>query len=432
MRRLIGLRKEDKNIWEKRVPVIPEHVKRLNDKFGIDFIVQEFPERTYKREEFISAGATVSDDISECPFIFAVKEVPINLIKNDKVYMFFSHTIKGQDYNMPLLQKIIESKSTLIDYETITDDLGKRLVFFGHFAGVAGMIETLNGLGIRLKRKGFDTPFLKIKQAYQYTDKEEAKKEIEEVAKEIETIGLPDEILPLNFGFAGYGNVSLGAQEIFDLLPHNILTPNELDSVSNQSINKIVFKEEDLVETQNTDDNFELLDYYNNPEKYKSKFEKYLVNLDVLINAIYWTESYPRLVTKEFLKSSAKKSKLDIICDISCDINGSVEITEKVTEPDVPAFVYNPETDEIIDGYDADGTVDIAVDNLPAELPKDASNNFSEALLPFIPGIVNADYDKSFEQIDLPPEIKRAVIVYKGELTPNYEYLKDFLNAAIS
>ena len=426
MEKLVGIRKEDKNIWEKRVPIVPQHMKELISEHNINFIDQEFPNRIFTKDLFIEAGAKVSENIDECPFIFAVKEVPINLIEKEKVYMFFSHTIKGQDYNMPLLKKIMENKSTLIDYEPITDEKGRRLVFFGRFAGIAGMIETLNGLGQRLKYKGFDTPFSKIKHAFEYSDSDDAKEHIKLIAEEINKDGLPSQILPLSCGFAGYGNLSRGAEEIFDVLPHQEITPEDLlSNEKNNSLLKVVFKEEDLVENVNDSESFELLDYYNNPKNYKSRFKKYLTSLDVLINAIYWTEDYPKLVTKEYLKND--NNKLDIICDISCDIDGSVEITNKVTEPDNPAFTINPKDDSFKDGYNNPGVVNIAVDNLPAELPKDASMNFSQALFPFIPGIVNANYESDFDDADLPPEIKRAVIVYKGKLTPNFKYLEKFI-----
>ncbi len=430
MRKLIGIRREDKNIWERRVPLTPEHVKILREKENIEFIVQPFERRAFSDDEYRAAGATVSEDFSEAPFVFAVKEIPTKLLEAGKVYMYFSHTIKGQDYNMPMLQRLLDLKATLIDYETIKDENGRRLVFFGRFAGIAGMIDALHAFGKRLQYFGYETPFLHVKMSYEYGEVALAKEDIRKTALEIANADLPDEFAPYIFGFSGYGNVSRGAQEIFDLLPAKEIAPDEIADIvarKEKGLFKVVFKEEDLVQPKDENQPFELQDYYAHPEKYAPKFEKYLVNLTALVNAVYWDERYPRLVTKKFLKENFDKMRLVLIQDISCDINGGVEITYRATEPDVPGYVYNPETDEFTDGFEGKGVLNLAVDNLPTEIAKDSSIAFGDALMPFVPGIVNADYEKPFAEIDLPPEIKRAVIVYKGELTPDYEYLKEYL-----
>lgn len=424
----VGLRKEDKNIWEKRVPLIPSHVKTLVAEQKINFLVESFKERAFADSEFENAGATVADNIDEAKFIFGVKEIPIAKILDEKVYMFFSHTIKGQDYNMPLLQKIIDSKSTLIDYEEIKDDQGKRLVFFGKYAGLAGMIDTLHGIGQRWASFGVKNPFEEIKPAYLYKDLIEAQKHIREVAENIALNGLPAKMKGIVIGITGYGNVSQGVQEILDILPHTEISPYQLleDKRELTGIVKVVFKEKDLVVHTNPRAQFELQDYYDSPEKYKSKFEQYLPYMDVLMNSIYWNEKYPMLVTKEYLKSK-EKHRLAIIGDITCDIGGSIEITYKSTESDNSTFVYDHTNDSFKDGYEGNGVAVVAVDNLPTELPTDASVAFSETLNRFIPGIVNADYSEPFEDVDMPAEIKRAVIVYNGKLTPDFEYLNEYL-----
>jgi alpha-aminoadipic semialdehyde synthase len=431
MEKLVGLRREDKNIWERRVPLTPEHVKDLRENENINFIVQPFERRAFSADEFKNAGAVIDEDINKAPFIFAVKEIPINLLAENKVYMFFSHTIKGQSYNMPLLQKIIDLKDTLIDYEEIKDAQGRRLVFFGRFAGLAGMIDALHVYGERLKYFGYETPFLHVKPAYTYGDVNHAKEDVRKLADELKTSELPEQFAPYIIGFTGYGNVSKGAQEILDILPVIEIHPDEIQSVVDEKrkgIFKVVFKEENMVKPIDGSAKFELLDYYKHPEKYTPIFEDYLINLSLLVNAVYWDEKYPRIVSKKFLKENFHKMRLQLIQDISCDINGGVEITFKATEPDVPGYVYNPETDIFIDGHEGTGVVNLAVDNLPTEIPKDSSIAFGDALEPFVPGIVNADYEKSFSEINLPPEIKHAVVVYKGELTPNYTYLNEFLN----
>lgn len=431
MKKLIGIRREDKNIWERRVPLIPEHLEKLKNDFGIDTIIQPFERRAFLDNEFTNAGITVKEDLSEAPVVFAVKEIPINLLQNDKTYIFFSHTLKGQKYNMPLLQKLMNLNCTLIDYEAIINEKGKRLVFFGKYAGLAGMIDALHGYGIRLKNLGYETPFLNLKPAYEYTSVEEAKIEIVKIGKEINENGINFNKAPFVFGFMGYGNVSHGAQEIFDLLPHKTIEPDELKNLNDKNnylIYKVVFKEEHLVKPVNKDDKFELMDYFAHPEKYKSKFDEYIPYLSLIVNAIYWTKQSPVFLTKEYFKSK-DEHKLDVICDITCDIEGAVEFTVKSTPSDNPAYVYNPKDDSITDGYSGNGIVDIAVDNLPTELPRNSSIEFSESLNQFIPGIVNADKTKLFEEAGYPPEIASAVIVYNGKLTPKYKYLEKSLNS---
>ncbi len=430
MKKIIGIRREDKNIWERRVPLIPEALEKIKREHGIDTIIQPFERRAFLEKEFTDVGVTIKEDLSEAPVIFAVKEIPIPLLQKDKTYIFFSHTIKGQDYNMPLLKKLMDLNATLIDYEAIADEKGKRLVFFGKYAGLAGMIDALYGYGIRLKNLGYQTPLLKLKPAYEYKSVEEAKEEIVKVGKEIEANGMPTDKAPFVFGFMGYGNVSAGAQEIFDVLPHKVIAPEELknlDATSNNLFYKVIFKEEHLVEPKNPEDKFVLIDYFTHPEKYKSKFEEYIPYMSLLVNAIYWTEASPRFLTKEYFKSK-DEHKLDVICDITCDIDGAVEFTVKSTPSDNPAYVYNPKDDSITDGYDGNGILDIAVDNLPTELPRNSSIEFSDSLSKFVAGIVNADKTKLLDEAGFPNEIKRAVIVYNGELTPKYKYLEEFLN----
>ncbi|MEN8223282.1 MAG: hypothetical protein ABFR36_08490, partial [Acidobacteriota bacterium] len=178
MAKVIGIRREDKNEWERRVPLTPEAVRILIDKFGIRTIVQPSDLRVFKDEEYINAGAEINESLSEADTIFAVKEVPISFFEEGKTYVFFSHTIKGQSYNMDLLRAMMEKKINLIDYERIVDEKNRRLIFFGKYAGLAGMVETLHGMGQKLKLQGFDTPLEKIKQAYSYNSVEEAKDHI--------------------------------------------------------------------------------------------------------------------------------------------------------------------------------------------------------------------------------------------------------------
>ena len=436
MTSLIGIRREDKSEWERRVPVTPQDASELQRVHGIQVVVQSSPTRAFTDDEFAQAGITTQDDLSSCPVIFGIKEMPKEQFEPDKAYVFFAHVIKGQPYNMPMLRRLLELGCTLIDYERVVDEKNRRLIFFGWHAGVAGMIDTLWTLGQRLSWEGIANPFAILRQTHAYTDLEEAKAALELVRARIETEGLPDELAPLTVGMAGYGNVSRGAQEILDLLPTIDVEPEELGAIatstdfSRHHIYKAVFKEWHMVEPAAAGQAFELQDYYDHPEKYRGVFEQYVPNLDVLVNAIYWTERYPRLVTKAYLEElygGTASPRLRVIGDISCDVEGAIECTVKSTEPGTPVYVYNPVTGGASDGHEGMGIAIMAVDILPAELPREASTDFSHVLTPFIPAMARSDLSAPFEDCDLPPEIKRAVIAYQGQLTPDYRYIQEYL-----
>jgi len=431
----LGIRREDKNRWERRVPLIPHHVQELKKKFGIEIVIQPSRIRVFSDKDYQKVGACVQERLDPSSVVFAVKEIPIDFFKQGKTYVFFSHTIKGQKHNMPMLKKMMQMGCTLIDYERIVDRNGRRLVFFGRFAGLAGMVDTLWTFGQRLQWEGISSPFHKIKQAIHYRDLEDIKKQLTAVGNAIKTKGLAPSLAPLIVGFAGYGNVSVGAQEILDLFPVKEVPPEELASIfarpSNKVLYKVVFREEHMVEPTVPGSVFDLQDYYKHPENYHSVFERFVPSLSVFMNCIYWSAQYPRLITKKYLKKlfeNKEHLRLKVIGDISADINGAVEFTEKTTSPDAPVFVYNPLTDTIQDGYKGEGIVVMAVDNLPCELPCESSQSFSETLLRFIPDIMSADFTvPDFEKVALPFEIKNAVILYKGKLTPIYQYINKYL-----
>ncbi len=428
----IGIRREEKNRWERRTPLIPAHVKQLIEQHGFQFIVQPSRIRYCSDQEYQEVGAIISDDLSPCDIILGVKEVPFDQILSNKVYLYFSHTIKCQPYNMPMLKKLLDSRCTLIDYELIRDANGKRMVFFGIHAGLAGMIDSLWALGQKLKLKGLSTPFEKIKLAHEYSSLERAKTAIAEIGEEIAAEGLPSEIVPLIFGITGYGHVSQGAQEILDLLPVKSINPEELDSLisgkpDRHVVYKTIFRQPQMVRHREHPDVFDKQHYYAHPEEYEPIFDNYWPKVSVLINGIYWEERFPRLVTKKSVKSLQGKSRLEVIGDLTCDINGSIELTYKPTEPDDPVYTYDPVSNQYHDGIEKAGIVILAVDNLPGEIAKEASEFFSNQLLPLIPRIATVDYSVSFEDLNLPPELKQAVIVYNGELTPSYRYLENCL-----
>ncbi len=432
---IIGIRREDKNKWERRTPLIPEHTKELIEQLGIQVMVQPSEIRIFSDEEYEKSGAILSEDLSRAEIIFGVKEVPVDKILPEKTYVIFAHIIKGQTHNMPMLAKLMELNCNLIDYERIVDEHGRRLIFFGKYAGYAGLVETFHALGRKLKLLGIDTPFKFIKQPYIYSGIEEAKEALHEAGNLIQQEGLPQEILPFTVGFAGYGNVSKGAQEFFDLIPHIEITPlellnnyDELKSIKDKLI-KIVFKEEDTVKRKSGE--FNLQEFFNSPENYESRFEDYIPKLRVLLNCIFWTEKYPRLVTKNYLLKNPEVSKsLFVIGDISCDINGAIEITYKATQPDEPCFTFNPFRDEFQDGIQRDGIPVMAVDNLPCEFAKESSTEFSNVLKQFIPQILSNHFDKDFSELNLPYPIKKAIILHRGKLTQDYKYIEKYLKGA--
>jgi alpha-aminoadipic semialdehyde synthase len=365
--------------------------------------------------------------------VFAIKEIPKELIMQYKTYVFFSHVIKGQKYNMPMLHELINNKCSLIDYERIVDKNNRRLIFFGTYAGIAGMVDTLYTLGQRWIKQGIQNPFQKIKKTHEYESLNELNESIEEIGKNFQLHDIPDFFKPIVIGFAGYGNVSKGAQKILEYFPYKEISPQELSYGFNDShepiLYKVVFKEKDIVQPNDLLKSFDLQDYYAHPDQYHSIFQQYLPYLTVLMNCIYWDQRYPRLITKKSIMtlSQEKKLILQVIGDISVDINGSIEFTEKVTTPDHPSYVYQPDIDHIDDDISKKGVAIMAVDNLPCELPKESSREFSKILYPFIPAIIQADYERSVEKLKLPMEIKNAIILHQGKLTTSYEYLQKFL-----
>lgn len=431
----IGIRKETQYPSEKRAVLTPKHLKILIEK-GIKVFVESAEQRTFSDTEYKNAGAIITDNLENCDFIFGVKEVPINDLIPNKQYCFFSHTIKGQKYNMPMLKKVLELNITLFDYELVKNEKGIRIIFFGRYAGYAGMIDSLWLLGKRLHSEGIDTPLNKIKQALEYNNLDEAKNTISKIGKEISENGLPAKIVPLVTGFCGYGNVSKGAQEIYDLLPVITLKASELDEFikkgdySKNHVYKVEFKEEDMY-SHPTEKQFSFDYFVKHPNEYSSIMYKYVPNLTMLINGIYWEDKFPKHITKAYMKERYENfsdHKLKVIGDISCDVEGSVELTVKATKSSNPAFVFEPLTGEVKDGIEGNGPVILAVTNLPAELPKEASQVFGDALLPFVEKLVTADYSKDYNDLVLPREFKDAIIAHKGKLTPNYKYLNDYLN----
>ncbi len=433
----IGIRREDMYHWERRVPLIPDDLRALSDEIGIVFRVQSSDKRAFADDEYRAAGLEVVDNLSDCPLIIGLKEIPIERLEADKVYVFFSHTIKGQPANMPMLARCLALRCTVLDYERIVDDDGRRRIFFGNYAGIAGMIDTLWVLGRRLAWEGIVTPLAELRQASTYADLDEAKRAIAAVGSRFAETDLPEEVSPLVIGIAGYGNVSRGAQEILDLLPVDACRPADLleagqPTRTDSPVVKVVFREEDTVAPLAEGKRFELQEFYDHPERYRAAFERFLPSLHALVNCIYWEPRYPRLVTADAVRElyARKRPSLRVIGDISCDVGGAIEVTTEAREPDDPVYVVDPETGAVRSGIEGDGPAILAVEILPTELPREASAAFSGTLRRFVPALARADHAVSYDRLNLPPELKRAVICHRGRLTPDYRYLERHLDAA--
>ncbi len=432
----VGIRREDKNQWEARVPLTPRHVRELLARGGLSFTIQPSTIRAFKDDEYAAAGARLAEDLGACDLIVAVKEIPADLLMPDKSYLFFSHTIKGQQHNMPMLRRLLQLGCQLFDYERVVDDAGRRLIFFGRHAGLAGMIDTLWTLGRRLDWEGLASPFSRIQPAHHYGSSERARPDLAALARDIAAGGLPEALGPVVCGFAGYGNVSQGAQHIFDQLPHREIAPDDLPALrpdpaeARRTLYKVVFKEEHMAEPAAPGARFDLQDYYQHPDAYRGRFEPFVEHLTLLVNCIYWTAKYPRLVSLPLLKklyAAGRRPRLRVIGDISCDINGSIECTVRATDPGAPVYVYDPAEARTIDGVAGHGPVVLAVDTLPCELPIESSEAFGDALAQLLPEMAQADLSADLERSGLPPPLRRAAIVYHGRLTPEYKYLEPFV-----
>ncbi len=434
----IGLRRETKSNMERRSPLTPDDVRELLAGGGLEIVVQPSPYRVFQDVEYESAGAVISENLGDCDFILGIKEVGIDYLHPGKPHLFFSHVIKGQPYNMPMMRAMLEKQVTLIDYEKVTDERGMRLIAFSFQAGQAGMVNGLWSLGQRFKAQGFDTPLANLKQASKYEGGlAEAKAEILEAGKAIRESGLPSEISPLAIGITGGpGRVSLGAQDVLAALNPTSIDPAELhdpsiyDSLTNDQVYQAVYDMPDFLRRVDGKP-FDFQDYVAHPDQYEAYMDEPLPHLSMLVNGIYWEERFPRLVTLEMLRDMFRNDttpKLTVISDVTCDVEGSIESTKVATMPDKPVFVYDPSADSIDYGFDGRGLQMMTVDILPTEIPRESSEQFGMMLKPFIFKLASADYTVPFDDLDVPAEFKRAIIAHQGRFTPDYQYIEEFLN----
>jgi len=439
---IIGIRRENKNKWERRLGIIPSDCKKLADS-GVRILIQPSEIRCFSDKQFHdfnSKDIIFQEDIEDANVVVGIKEVPIeNLIAN-KTFLFFSHTIKGQSHNMPLLKKLLDLKIRLIDYECIRDlhpTNSQRLVAFGRYAGIVGVIDFLQGVGEFLIHKTIFTPFTHVGYSYMYPSIEDAKENMKRVGEMIKVKKFPKEICPFIIGITGNGKVSKGSQEVLDLLPHEYIEPENIKSlfekgakVHHDRVYIVIIEAKHMYRHKEKND-FDKIDFYRNPKSYKSIFAPhFLPYLSLLVHGMFWNSDSDVIISKQEAHDYAVNKQFRIfgITDITCDIGGSVSLMKKLTTIDKPFYTINPINEEVshdpFENLCEDSILYHAVDHLPAEFPLDASKHFSKNLITFMKALVESKYPINFEdQTGLPQEIINAEMTCNGKLTPRFSYL---------
>ena len=335
---------------------------------------------------------------------------------------------------MPLLSACLAQGITLVDYERIEDSAGKRLVYFGSFAGICGAIDSLSLLGKKLSAEGIDNPFLLIHEAERYASLHRAQNDIAKVSRKIRRRGLSRSIAPFIIGITGHGNVSAGVESIIDILKPIEIHPRDMmrfvkdNRRLTHKICKIVFDREEKLRAKNGS-GFYFEEYLKYPKKFESNMDIFLPHVNILFNTSYWDKRYPRLVTKNIIHHLWKKPcRLKFIADLSCDVNGGIELTYKTTTASNPVYTYNPVTKKYTDGYAGRGIAILARDNLPTELPREASQGFSALVREYVYQIAAHGVRDITNHVALPREVREAVIVENHRLTKPYSYLRTCLN----
>ncbi len=396
-----GIIREEKVPPDSRVPFTPKQCKELLEKFpNIELKVERSPNRCYTDAEYEAEGISLSENVNDCDILFGVKEVPKPKLIANKKYFFFSHTIKKQPYNKELLQKIIAKNIQLIDYECLRWERGSRIIGFGRFAGIVGAHNGLMTLGERLGA-------FELKAAHK-------SKDYDEIKQAYKALKIP----PVKMLITGGGRVALGAKEVLDELKIKEVSP---EAYLNQSFNEpvyVILDVEKLYRKKGHDGDFDRPDFYKNPSDYESTFAPYTKVTDFMINGVYWSNEAPIFFSKADMR--APDFKIKTIADVTCDIEGSIPATLKATVIGDPVFGYNPHTEQETDAYQ-DQVIDImSIDNLPNELPRDASAMFGEALIAHvIPELIKAEESNI---------IHRASITKNGDLNEPYEYLRDYVS----
>ncbi|XP_073974901.1 lysine ketoglutarate reductase/saccharopine dehydrogenase [Rhodnius prolixus] len=442
--KVIALRREDQSVWERRASLAPLNVRKLT-RAGVKVIVQPSNRRAYPTQAYLSAGAVIQEDISEASVIFGVKQVPVDLLLPNKTYCMFSHTIKAQESNMPLLDAILEKNIRLIDYEKLVDESGQRVVAFGKYAGVAGMVNILHGLGLRLLALGHHTPFMHVGPAHNYRNSSMARQAIRDAGYEIALGMMPKSIGPLTFVFTGSGNVSQGAQEVFQELPHEYVPPEMLQKVAEHGVNTKVYgcevrRRHHLERKDGGGYDHDEYDKY--PSRYVSTFSKKIAPYaSVVVNGIYWAVDSPKLLTLPDAKALLRPTntpwlacsegapplphRLLAICDISADPGGSIEFMNECTTIDTPFCLYDADSNKDTKSFKGPGVLVCSIDNMPTQLPRESTDFFGDLVLPFAIDIIQSDATKPLEEHNFMPAVHNAIIASNGKLTRNFEYIQE-------
>ncbi|MEE8360071.1 MAG: hypothetical protein V3S04_04020 [Candidatus Omnitrophota bacterium] len=428
---IIGILKETKQ-GETRAPITPADVHWLR-KRKIKVEVESNPARVFKDADYKECGARIVKRFEKASLLLGIKEPNVFDLYKNKIYAVFSHTTKGQSKNMPLLKECKRRKVTLIDYEKITDAYGRRLVFFGRFAGICGAADSLYYFGKRMEWERVQNPFSALKPVVSYHSLAALKTAMAKTAHQIKKMGIPKKLSPFIIGVTGHGNVSGGISEALEPLRPIEIHPKDMKRfVHHQKhirnrVYKIVFYREEKLRSKDGS-GFYFEEYLEHPKRFESNLDCYLPHLNMLLHGSYWDNRYPRLVTMDMVRGLYGKGfRLKFIGDISCDMGGSMELTYKTTSIDAPTFTYNIVKDRFVDGYESEGITMLARDNLPAELPKDATRDFSSVVRDYAYQIAAHGVKDITNHIAIPKEVRGAVIVQGGRLTKAYSYLKKYL-----
>nr|WP_314898056.1 NAD(P)-dependent oxidoreductase [uncultured Flavobacterium sp.] len=396
-----GIIKERKNPPDRRVVFSPDELARLKQLYqGVSIKVEHSDIRIFTDEEYKKLGIEVTNDISDCDVLFGVKEVPVEDLIPNKAYFFFSHTIKKQPYNRKLLQAILEKNIDLYDHETIVDSHNRRLIGFGRYAGIVGVYNSIRAFGIKFE-------LFKLPKADTLSGKEA-------LIAHLKRLILP----PLKFVITGTGKVGNGAKEVLDAIKVKEVS---VENYLTKNYSQPVYTQIDVLEYNKRKDGkiLDFKDFYTNPQDYVSNFERFTKVSDIYITGHFYANEAPVILTREMLQS--KDCKIKVVADISCDVNGPIACTQRASTIAEPLYGYLPSENKEVDIFHPAAIVVMAVDNLPCELPKDASIGFGEMFMEHvIPAFFNGDADGI---------LQRAKITEKGKLTPRFSYLQDYVDA---
>ena len=395
-----GIIRERKNPPDRRVVLSPEECQNVLSKFPkADILVESSPIRVFSDQEYTDKGLSVVNDMEVCEVLLGVKEVPIDALIPNKKYFFFSHTIKKQPYNRELLRAILDKNIELYDHEVITNAKGARLVAFGRYAGIVGAYN------------GFRTYGLKY-NLYQLP-KAESLLDQKALINELKKIKLPN----IKILLTGKGRVGNGAKEMLDGMGLKKVSVSEYLS---DTFKEPVYCQIDASDYNKRKDGVRgnKLDFFKNPGEYKSNFFRFAEVTDFYIAGHFYGDGAPYLYTREDAKQP--EFKIKVVADISCDIDGPVATTIRPSTIADPIYGYDPYSEKETDFMSENAIAVMAVDNLPCELPRDASVGFSEAFSKYvIPSFFNNDKDGVLE---------RARMTQNGKLTERYAYLQDYVD----